>query len=169
MPQGYDWSPDDRQLVYAGQEPGQIKADLYSVPASRGRAVRLLAWEKFTERSPQFSPDGEYISFVSDRSGTDALWLLDPATGEVRAVEGSNVGGFSNPLWERGGAGITWSRGQGQVFRYDLATDKTTLVYRGNSWLSPVGWSPGGGLLLGVNKGGDKLWLMRAPKLEPEI
>ena len=166
---GYDWSPDGRQLVYGGQEAGQAKADLYSVPASRGKAVRLLAWEKSSELSPQFSPGGKFISFVSDRSGTDDLWLLERATGAVRAVEGGNVGVFNRTLWDGDGAGITWSRGQGQVFRYDLATDKTTLIYRGKSWGTPVGWSPGGSLLLRANKEGGDLWLMRAPKLEPEI
>ena len=169
MPQGYDWSPDDRQLIYAGREPGQIKADLYTVPASRGKAVRLLAWEKSTEQSPQFSPDGEYISFISDRSGMDALWLLELKTGAVHAIEGGKVGANSRLLWERSGAGITWSQGQGQLFRYDLATDKTTLIYRGNKWVRPLGWNARGGLLLWANKGGGDLWMMRAPKLDPEI
>ena len=98
--QMYNWlsttgllgSPDNRQLVYAGQALGQVKADLYSVPASRGKAKRLLAWENSTERDPQFSPNGEFVSFVSDRNGVNTLWLLELESGTVRAVKGGESG-----------------------------------------------------------------------------
>jgi len=168
MPEGYDWSPDNRQLVYAGQTPGQIKADLYSVPASRGKAKRLLAWENSTERDPQYSPNGTFVSFVSDRNGANALWLLELESGMVRAVKGGENG--SNYLWGRDGSDLTWSRGQGQIFRYELSKDETTKIYRGNTWHRPLGWHTDGRLLLkGGKSGGSNLWLMRAPKLDPHI
>ena len=167
IPQGYDWSPDGRQLVYSGTESGQTKADLYLVPASGGRAVRLLAWEKSSEEDPLFSPDGKFISFRSDRNGTVDLWLLERATGESHAVEGGNAVN-PNLLWKKDSSGLTFEK-QGQVFGYDLATDKTTSIYRGKIWARPAGWGVGGDLLLDAGRNNGDLWLMRAPKLDPEI
>ena len=164
---GYDWSPVSRQLVYGGTEPGQTKADLYLVPASRGKAVRLLAWDRSSETDPIFSPDGKFISFRSDRNGTIDLWLLELATGESHAVKG----GFdsnSDPIWRKDSSGLTFGK-QGQVFGYDLATDKTTSIYKGKIWARPVGWGVSGSLLLDASRNGGDLWLMRAPKLDPEI
>src|SRR5262249_39937496 len=51
---------------------GVAAADRQSAP------TRLISSTR-QDHSPQFSPDGKKIVFVSDRSGTDDLWMCDTA------------------------------------------------------------------------------------------
>src|ERR1700759_2044523 len=65
-----DVSPDGRQIVF------DLLGDLYVIPSSGGDAKRLTsgpAWDC----QPRFSPNGKQIAFISDRNGSDNLWLIN--------------------------------------------------------------------------------------------
>jgi Tol biopolymer transport system component len=64
------------------------------------------------EAQPRFSPDGKRIVYVSDRPGTDNLWISDadgtnarPLTAEVHSM-------FTSPSWTPDGRYILVSRRQ---------------------------------------------------------
>ncbi len=64
----FDWAPDGKSIVYsASAESGfdaPYRSSLYSVPAEGGVRRTLLA-RPGTNRSPEYSPDGRWIAFVS--------------------------------------------------------------------------------------------------------
>ena len=66
-----DVSPDGRTLVF------DLLGDLYTLPIGGGSATRITSGSGF-DGQPRFSPDGRSIVFVSDRSGGENLWLVDP-------------------------------------------------------------------------------------------
>ncbi len=66
-------SPDGKTVVFAHG------GDLYSVPASGGRAIPLTVSPAY-ESSPVWSPDGQFIAFASDRHGNDDVFIM-PANG----------------------------------------------------------------------------------------
>ena len=143
---------------------------MYSVPATRGKSVCLLDWENSNELNPQFSPDGAYIAFNSDRGGVDQLWLLELASGDVRVVDKGNVGVFSKPIWTNDSQGIFFTnQGQGHIYKYELNQEKSRLFYNGQTWGRPIDWNTTTGLILRGRKEGGDIWLMRAPTLEPQI
>lgn len=57
---------------------------------------------------PRWSPDGGTISFVSNRSGTAQIWLIDAKGGEARQLTRCKSG-VSNPIWSPDGTHIVFS------------------------------------------------------------
>src|SRR4029077_2102052 len=58
-----------------------------------------------TVQSPWWSPDGSKIVFISDRGGTDDVWVIDAAGGAPRQLE--NWPGFEGPaVWNADGSAI---------------------------------------------------------------
>ena len=101
-----DVSPDGQTIVF------DLLGDLYSIPVSGGDATRLTSLPKTApgefnggqpfDSQPRFSPDGKQIAFISDRDGSDNLYLAQPDGREVRRLSsGRNV--MSSPAWSRDG------------------------------------------------------------------
>ena len=92
---GFDWSPDGRTLVLAGNaEPDNDLMEsnfLYSIPAAGGDLKKLAGGLDIA--IPRWSPRGDVIAFA----GTDVepgsytrLWLVSPEGGDARAVTGGD-------------------------------------------------------------------------------
>jgi Tol biopolymer transport system component len=102
---GVDVSPDGKQIVF------DLLGDLYLLPFAGGEARRITrgpAWDN----QPRFSPDGAWIAFVSDRDGTDNLWLVRPDGTETRAVTRETRFLFGSPAWSPDGQYLAARRGE---------------------------------------------------------
>ena len=79
------FSPNGRRIAYWGAPLGTGKRVLYTMPVEGDQAVALTD-DNFTNWNPIWSPDGQYIYFASDRSGTMNLWRMpiDEQSGEAR-------------------------------------------------------------------------------------
>lgn len=62
----HGWSPDGRTLVYCAQRDNNF--DLYAIPFAGGQERRLTTHAGYDD-GPDYSPDGKWIYFNSDRSG----------------------------------------------------------------------------------------------------
>jgi eukaryotic-like serine/threonine-protein kinase len=81
---------------------------------AKGRAPESFLSSTWSDYSPQWSPDGTRIAFVSDRSGGGPqIWVADKDGTNVRAV--SEVSGRSQgtPRWSPDGRSIAYD-GQGE-------------------------------------------------------
>jgi eukaryotic-like serine/threonine-protein kinase len=115
------------RLVYA-----QLTADhnVWRIPltaadngtARSGTPERFLASNRM-ERVPRISPDGQRVSFRSDRSGRDEVWVSD-MTGD-RVVQVTTIGGTSN-------APAAWSP-DGRTLAFDSDAGGRTDVYLVNA------------------------------------
>jgi len=68
------WSPDGKFLIYRTVDP-QRGRDLWLLPLSGDRKPQPLLQTKATERSGRVSPDGNWLDYVSDESGSDEVYV----------------------------------------------------------------------------------------------
>lgn len=68
---------------------------------------QLIQWTfgKSKNDHPRFSPDGSKLAFVSNRSGTNQIWLLHTQGGEARQLT-SFKHGATNPEWSKDGRSL---------------------------------------------------------------
>src|SRR5689334_24255282 len=74
-----DISPDGQQLVF------DLLGDLYSMSVGGGTARPLTHGLPF-DSQPTYSPDNQWIAFLSDRSGAENVWLMRPDGSDARQV-----------------------------------------------------------------------------------
>ena len=104
-----DVSPDGSTIAF------DLLGDLYTMPAEGGQATRLTSGLAH-DMQPRFSPDGERLAFVSDRSGDDNVWLM-PATGGEPTQLTKGIGSrFLSPEWMPDGKYVVVSRAGGGFF-----------------------------------------------------
>jgi Tol biopolymer transport system component len=73
----HGWSPDGRTLAYCARRGENF--DLYGISVSGGPERRLTEHAGYDD-GPDYSPDGRWIYFNSDRSGSWDIWRI-PADG----------------------------------------------------------------------------------------
>ena len=98
-----DVSPDGQTIVF------DLVGDLYSMPITGGETTRLTSGMGY-DMQPRFSPDGEQIVFVSDRSGDNNVWLMPSAGGEPTQLSKGVGSYFLSPDWMPDGKYVIVSR-----------------------------------------------------------
>jgi Tol biopolymer transport system component/imidazolonepropionase-like amidohydrolase len=85
-------SPDGRTILF------DLLGDLYTVPIAGGKATRLMGGNQI-DVQPTYSPDGRKIAFVSDRSGSDQLWVANADGSNPVRLSDIASGSISFPVW----------------------------------------------------------------------
>jgi Tol biopolymer transport system component len=81
----HGWSPDGQTLAYCARRGENF--DLYAIGVSGGAERRLTEHAGYDD-GPDYSPDGRWIYFNSDRSGSWDIWRIPAAgagAGDARA------------------------------------------------------------------------------------
>ena len=99
-----DITPDERTLVF------DLLGDLYTLPITGGKATRITSGLSF-DSQPRVSPDGKRVAFVSDRSGSDNVWVMSLDRRDTVQITRGNLLGVSSPEWTPDGNGIVLTRG----------------------------------------------------------
>ena len=94
-----DWSSDGQFIALEIFNPNS-KWDLWVLRVSDKELSPLLQ-SNFNERQAQFSPDGKYIAYVSDKSGSTAVYVKSfPSSGSEWRI---SAGGGAQPRWRHDG------------------------------------------------------------------
>lgn len=125
----YQISPDGNYLAYVVQQPGReeqtsqayrnyylttgapswvVGCEVWVQPLPGGKPQRLTL-EHGSDWSPRWSPDGRFLAFYSDRSGSAQLWAWDRETNEQRPMSEAAIrahGGWEGPQWTPDGTSI---------------------------------------------------------------
>ena len=98
-----DLSADGRTIVF------DLLGDLYTIPFSGGAATRITNGSGF-DGQPRFSPDGKSILFVSDRSGSENLYIINPDGTNIRPITRGPSQAFISPDWTPDGQYVIVSK-----------------------------------------------------------
>ncbi len=91
-----DLSPDGQTIIF------ELLGDIYTLPASGGEATPLLTGIAF-ESQPAYSPDASMIAFLSDRDGSENLWIANADGSEPKKLSKETKGTFLSPEFSADG------------------------------------------------------------------
>jgi dipeptidyl aminopeptidase/acylaminoacyl peptidase len=94
-------SPDGKSLLYAVTTrdlPRSKSSTHLWMMDTDGRNARQITHSEKGEASPLFSPDGQWISFISSRDGKPNLYIMPVHGGEARRLTNISTG-IADPLW----------------------------------------------------------------------
>lgn len=99
-----DWSPDDSVLLGNSQRTDTSHDVTFIRLDDPERRVQELANTQFSETNARFSPDGAWVAYDSDESGSREVYVVDFPKAE-RKWRVSRDGG-SRPIWSQDGTEI---------------------------------------------------------------
>src|SRR5437773_6968554 len=100
-----DVSPDGKTIVF------ELVGDIYTLPIEGGQAKLIDGGMPF-DSQPKFSPDGQWIAFLSDREGSENIWIMHPDGTSVKQVSKDPNNDFTSPSWAPDGKYIFVSKAQ---------------------------------------------------------
>ena len=103
-----DWSRSGRFLLYDAVN-FKNGGDIWALPFDEDRKPFPLVQTEFAESQAQFSPDEHWISYQSNKTGRNEIYIrpFPGPGGEVHA----SIGGGTQPRWNPEGPGTVFYRG----------------------------------------------------------
>src|SRR5215813_4478340 len=108
-----DVSPDGKTIVF------EMLGDIYTLPIEGGKATLISGGMAF-DSQPRFSPDGKWIAFLSDREGSDNIWIMHPDGKDSKQVSKDGGSDFVTPSWSQDGKYIFVSKATAGIGSYEI-------------------------------------------------
>jgi tricorn protease len=118
----FDLSPSGRRAVISSQN------QIFTIATDRGD-ISVITNDKGASRneSPQWSPDGKYVAFISDRSGRQEIFLVDPDGKNLKKI--SDLDTDKGPIvWAPDSKGLIYGSTDKKLYYYAVADGKTSVV-----------------------------------------
>ena len=145
--QGLSWTPDGK-IVYAAGASGRW--DLW-ITDTNGTSPKQLTADTGNNFSPSVSPDGHYIAFVSDRTGSRHIWRIDIDGGNARQL--TNDKAEWNPQFLPDSQGILYETTSGGFWKVPIdggqpslqvsvSTSAGMAISPDGKWVATSYWEP---------------------------
>jgi imidazolonepropionase-like amidohydrolase/Tol biopolymer transport system component len=100
-----DVSPDGTRILF------DLLGDIYTLRLEGGKATRVIGGGISWDIDPRWSPDGKQIVFLSDRDGSQNVWLARPDGSGLRALTKTTNRIYVSPAWAPDGKSVVVHRG----------------------------------------------------------
>jgi serine/threonine protein kinase len=135
----WSFTPDGRRLAFQERNPG-TGWDIWTVPiestdgALRAGRPEVFLQTMFDEGKPSFSPDGRWIAYSSNESGTEEVDVRAfPDTGARWQV---SRGGGKQPVWSRSGKELLFRGSDGRIMAASYQVTASSFTFD-----TPQAWS----------------------------
>lgn len=120
-----------------------LLGDIYALDVNGGAAKLLLGGLAF-ESQPVYSPDGKRLAFISDRSGSENLWIANADGSALVQLSKDEDRSFASPAWSPDGQYVYVARsvpsyGLYEIWMYHVRGGSGVQITRAN------GGAPGAG------------------------
>ncbi|MCX6553166.1 MAG: protease, partial [Acidobacteria bacterium] len=134
----YEIAPDGSRALFGA------RGDVFTVPAKYGPTRNLTRTPGVHERDSKWSPDGKWISYISDASGEDEIWIApqDGRGAPVQVTTGSSNYKY-RPIWSPDSRKLLWSDRNQRLHCVDIDTKVQTTVAEATAFeITDYAWSP---------------------------
>ena len=133
-----DISPDGKRLVMSAH------GEVFTVPVKSGITRNLTLSSGAHDRNACWSPDGQWVALLSDRSGEYEIYIQkqDGSEPAIQLTTGADTYKF-NIEWSPDSKKILWNDKRMRLQYVDLKTKGVTQVAQSPRWeFSQFAWSP---------------------------
>ena len=123
-PQPSAWTVDGRAVLFSMMKSPATGTDVWLASVSADHRLTPLLTERFYERFGQFSPDGKWIAYQSNETGSSDIYIR-PASGTGGKWSVSTSGGTA-PRWRADGRELFYTT-VGNLYAVDVVAEGTTL------------------------------------------
>lgn len=136
--QDYTVSYDGKRAMFGA------RGEVFTVPAKHGNTRNITNSSNANDKYSIFSPDGQWIAYVSDVSGEDEIYLQKVSSSDAPTRVTTDGDRYKYQLaWSPDSKKLAWSDKSGRVFWVDVTTKAKTLIVQGRRGdIRDYSWSP---------------------------
>jgi serine/threonine protein kinase len=120
-----DWSPDGRFILY-GEAAPKTNLDMWILPMFGERKPFVFLQTPFGEHQGRFSPNGRWIAYSSNESGTNQIYVrpFPPASGQWMV----STNGGAQPQWRGDGKELFYVSADRKLMAVDVKEERNTFA-----------------------------------------
>ncbi|MBN2367272.1 MAG: PD40 domain-containing protein, partial [Calditrichaeota bacterium] len=134
----YEISPDGNRALFGA------RGEVFTVPAKEGPTRNLTESPGVHDRNSKWSPDGKWISFISDKTGEDEIYIIrqDGNANPVQITSNAETYKYQ-PYWSPDSKKLLWSDRLQRLRYVDIESKETKEVTQSKVWeIRDYSWSP---------------------------
>jgi tricorn protease len=136
--EGYALSPKGERALFVA------RGDVFTAPIEKGATRNLTNTSNAHEKHARWSPDGKRISYVSDRTGEEQVYVVDQdGFGKPEQLTTQFAAQLQAPEWSPDGKKLLFSDKDGKIFVLTVA-DKKVVEIADDAFggVTDYSWSP---------------------------
>lgn len=119
----FDISPTGKRALF------EARGDIFSIPAEHGEIINLTNSQGVRDMYPSWSPDGKFISYISDASGEYEIYLLENKKGtEPKQLTTGSKAWKYPPTWSPDSKFLAYSDRNMKLWLLDVKSGKETEI-----------------------------------------
>ncbi len=116
----YDLSPSTKRAAIS------VHGEIFTIATDKGDIQRVTE-TYMRDSNPNWSSDGKWIAFVSDRSGRDEIWMVHEDGSGLKQVSDTDTE-KREMEFSPDSKFLMYTASDHKLYRYELETGKTTVV-----------------------------------------
>lgn len=131
----FDISPSGKRLAV------EARGDIFSVPAKNGVTRNMTQSSDARDHSPIWSPDGQWIAYLSDASGEDRIWVQPQMGGEPKMLNTPAGKVITQIEWSPKGTYVAFSTNDGSIGYVPAMGGAAKIVHKDIAGVAGGDWS----------------------------